>query len=76
MLARLVVYRELNLVCLVHIDIVVLVIPPVRPGHPSSSHHVVLHLDGNKRFGTSGKPAGGGMVNVFDGNHSDRKLTC
>lgn len=72
MLAGLVVNGKLDLICFVHINVVVFSLPPVIAGASSPCHDLVLDLDSNKSIRGATKTPGRCMVDVFDTDNAER----
>jgi len=73
-LAGLVVDCQFDFVGLVHVDVVVLAVPPIGSRELRARRHVVLHFDGYKRLGPSAEATRGGVIDIFDGQNADGEL--
>jgi hypothetical protein len=65
-LARLIVYRDLDLVCLVDVEVVYLVHPAVVPRRLSAALDRIFDLDVDKRLWASTKAPSSRVVHIGD----------
>lgn len=75
MIAVLIIDTQLNLVCLVDVDVMRLSFPTVIAGRLGASYNLVFNLDNDKCFWATRESACRHMICILHATDSDRELT-